>query len=263
MADFTLTIGVKPSPQYVVTALTLFVSLDCDASVIQYPIGLLENTETPSITYWLLQSYSNPTPWKTIKIKNIVYSDGLEFFLSDTLVKIPEAGATVYDFDITGQTVDTAIADLTVTKNNPIDLKSRTINFDVAIEDTNNVVGTYQSVQLTLKYLECPPTTPFEDITLTLLNNDNCYVAYQVDVNVPAEEERYVTIEQNDARTYYLGTTLPVTISSTTSWTLECDRVLDLLGPISSITLRVFLDATQSTSIGSYTLKRKNSGNVC
>lgn len=260
MANFTVNINAELTPQYTVTANKLFKEDDCLVLNQEQDIGLIKTTNTYPI-YYLLTNYIDASSWKTLKIKNIVYSNTTGFYLSDTLVKIPEAGASIYDFNVTGQAVDLAINNLTLTYDTLTLIQNETITFDLAIENLASFIGDYTSVLITLKYSECVPTLPIFNITTGTLNEGSCNTNQDVTVIVPPEGSRYVVIQNTG------GFGSPVI-----SETITSDKLYNLIidannatgtGTHSSVTLRVYESSGSTTSLASHLIQRDHNAVVC
>jgi len=262
MANFTVNIDAELTPQYTVTANKLYSEDDCAVLNEERALGLIKTTNTYDM-YYLLTDYIDASSWKTLKIKNIVYSNTTGFYLSDTLVKIPEAGATVYDFDITGQAVDIPIANLTVTFDTLTLTQNETIEFDLAIENLVPTIGAYTSVKITLKHVICAPVEPVVELTITNEDDTSCFTKADVNVKVPAEGSRYVTVTPDTA--YGAPTVAGTTITVNTTYNLIIDRATGGPGSpiLSRVILRVYEDSSQTTSIASHRISRTHGTAVC
>jgi len=263
MADFSINISKKSTPEYTVTANTLF---DIDGCITplttEYPVGLIQNTATLTPEYYLLSAYTDASSWKTLKIKNVVYSNGLNFYLSDTSVKIPEAGATVYDFDVTGQAVDIAIPNFTVTTD-AYNLTSATITFDLAIENLASEIDAYTTVTIMASKTNC--ITPVSDLIVAMIQDDACGIQNDVNVFVPSEGERYVVVTSNDAFGSTSDTTAGETITTETMYSLIIDAS-DTGTPYSeysTVILLVYNNSSMSTLIDSWSITRNHQGIIC
>lgn len=259
MADFTVNIDAELTPQYTVTANKLYSESDCVQLDEEKSIGLIKTTNSFNY-YYLLTDYIDASSWKTLKIKNVVYSNPTGFYLSDTLVKIPEAGATVYDFDITGQAVDIAITDLTVTYDALNLVQNETITFDLAIENLVPTIGAYTSVTISIKHRTCPPTDPILDVVPVPVSDTNCILQVDVTVNVPPEGSRYVVVTPNDS--YGSPTVSGTTISTDTQYDMIITGDDSTTEIHSTVLLRVYESSSSTTSIDSYILIRDH-GNIC
>lgn len=261
MADFTVNIDAELTPQYTVTANKLYSETDCIQLDEELPIGLIKTTNSFNI-YYLLTDYIDASSWKTLKIKNVVYSNPTGFYLSDTLVKIPEAGATVYDFDITGQAVDIAIADLTVTYDALNLVQNETITFDLAIENLVPTIGAYTSVTISIKHSTCPPVGPINELTIVSIVDDNCTLQDNVTVHVPPEGSRYVTVIPADGFGSPTVSGETITEDKTYNLIIAAD-IVGTLGDYSAVILRVFESISSTTSLDSHSITRKHIGTIC
>ena len=265
MAGFTVNIGAQIVEKYVVTANALFSAKDCVVPTDkEHTIGLIENTLVLSPAYHLLTGYSDASSWKTLKIKNIVYSHPTTVYLSDTLTKIPEAGATVYDFNITGQAVDIAIPNLTMTYNNYTPVQNATITFDLAIENLALEVGLYTTVTLLINYVQCAPVSQ-GDLIIAIIADNTCSIQHSVNVIVPLESTRFVVVSSIDNFGITSDTTTGETISVDTLYNLEIDasNTGEPYSVLSQVSLKVYNDSGMSVLIDSHIITREHQGNIC
>jgi hypothetical protein len=262
MADFNVTINAQVVDEYVVNASASFPADSCSTLSSEEPVGLLQDTATLTPTYYMLTSYSDVSSWKTLKIKNVVYSHPTTVYLSDTLVKIPEAGATVYSFDVTGQPLDDAIADFTVTFDSYTPVGNATITFDLAIENLASEIGSYTTVTILAEFQKC--VTPPVDILLVVIQDDSCGLETSANVIVPAEGERYVILTANDAYGATSSTTAGETIVTDTLYQMIIDADDGGVPSIySTVLIQVYNNSGLSVLIDSHQISRNHAGAIC
>jgi len=264
MASFDININAQVIDEYVINPSKVFNASTCSNPLdTEWTIGLIEDTYVADPTYHLLTSYSDASSWKTLKIKNVVYSHPLNVYLSDTLVKIPEAGATVYDFDVTGQAVDIAIPNLTFTYDNYSPSGNATVTFDLAIENLASEVGSYTSVTILAEYSKCP-SIPVADLLITTISDDGCGIEDTATVTPPAEGERYVVVTANDVYGNGSDTTAGETITTSTDYTLFIDA--STAGSVihySTVIIQVYNNSSMSVLLDSHQISRNHAGIIC
>lgn len=265
MADFAITINSQPTTSdYVVTASSVFKADSCIAVIdSETPIGLLQNTATTTPEYYMLSSYTDASAWKTLKIKNVVYSHPTNVYLSDTLVKIPEAGGTVYDFVITGQAVDIAIPNLTLTMDTYTPTGSATITFDLAIQNQLDQIGNYTSVTLQIDKKRC--IIPLEEILISSVASNTCEIRDIATVIPPIEGERYVVLEANDIfGSEGSSVTAGETITVSTNYTLWINASdVGVPDTYSNVIIKVYNNSSMAILLSSYQIDRAHQGIIC
>jgi hypothetical protein len=266
MADFTINIGAGVIDEYIANSSHAYTEDDCSTINRSYTIGLLKDTNTGVDWYYILDSYTNVQPWKTLKIKNISYSNPTGFYMEDLVTKIPEAGATPYDIDVLGVALDAFIPNFTFQIDNILVSQDESITFDLAVEDLNNDIGGYQRVTINLLHETCSTGGIQEDMTVTDIFDTSCIREVEVEVYVPPEGTRYVEASALDVWSSVFGGVLPETISVTTTYTLQINAETVGVKPFSnhsSITLTMKANAASSTIIAAATISKFHRGLVC
>jgi hypothetical protein len=261
MANFNINILQQKGSDYTVVTRHIFQREDCDILNDTQPIGLIETTNNPSLIYLLL-GYTNPSfPWQTVTIRNLQYTDQANFYLRENAAQIPP-GAGLYTIDVTGQAGSQQIGDFEVVMDGlDLTIQDPSILFEVAITDTNNTIGDYFPVSITIQINECSEKVPFEDLIIGLPIETQCSSTQTVEVQVPAEESRRVVITPSDG---FGNPVIDENISGGS--TLYNLSVLgDNNGALittSSVTLDVFIDGVNSP-IATHTLSREHIGTLC
>lgn len=261
MASFNINIESQPIDMYTIPTNIGINGYDsCDTINASLPIGIVEETNTTGI-YYLLNSWNQIDPWKTLRIKNIDYSDTLGFYLKHNGSKLPEVGETEYTIDITGLSADEAIATFFIEMDLLSMISLEYINFEISIDDINDVNGGVRSSRIVLNYNECDIVVPTKPVKVTPVTDNSCKLEVDVNVIVPAEGSRYVTIV---ADSVYGSPTISETITESKTYRLTIDAAnTGVLTVVSTVLLRVFDSVSSSTSIGSAIIIREHSTTIC
>lgn len=261
MASFNINISAQILPTYSIPqGIPLFGFDDCVLITNSITIALIESIKT-SKDLFLLNSYTDVVAYKTLHIRNIVYSNGTQLYLEHNGVKIAVAGAIPYSIDITGLAADTDIPNFVI-KMNSLDLvQDESIQFEMAIENINNVVGEYITQNIFVPHNVCKQIPAPKEINAVLILDTTCITKYDVTVFVPPEGSRYVTVSPSDSFGG-LATTETITQNKTYSLILDASNV-GINSFTSTIILRVYENSNSTLSIDSFQSERDHTGNIC
>lgn len=263
MANFTLNINGQVDDGYLPIRYIITEEENCAVINKTIPLGVLESFNEPDIIF-LLQSWARGVSWKTFKIKDIVYSNGTDFYLEDGGVLIPEAGSTPYDINVTGIGTSLPITDFLLKFNNLDLTQNETINFKLAVVDLNDIEGNYYPVTISLQKIECTPE-PIPNYVTTLVTDDDCSTVVDIVIAVPPEEERKVIIVPSDS---FGSPTINEVINTSTApnvYTLTITGSENGVGTptLSSILVKIYADAVSGLVIDTFFLERPHLGFNC
>lgn len=263
MADFTLNIEAKIDDGYLPIRYIVVEEENCSIINKEISFGVLESFNAPDIIF-LLQSWTRGVSWKTLRIKNIAYSNSSEFYLEHNNVYIPEAGDTYYEVGVTGIGSSLPITDFLL-KFNGLDLtQNETITFNLAVVDLNDVVGSYKPVTISLQMIECIPD-PIPNYVTTIVTDDDCSTVVDIAIAVPPEEERKVIIVPSDS---FGSPTVNEVIDTSTApnvytLTITGSEVGVGTATSSSILVKIYADAVSGVVIDTFLLERTHLGFNC
>jgi hypothetical protein len=267
MASFDININSKPVLPYTPNFITLTRS-NCTALNQSIPLGMARTQENPGIEF-LLYTYNTgiAAPWKTLHIRNLSYTNGTNFYLEYNGIKLVPLGdplADVIAIDVTGVAIDAIIPLFTLELDNIVNTsQTMSMNFSFAITDTNDVQypATISSATLTIN--ECPPLTQTKPFTLDSTQDFNCFSSAGVTVKVPSEETRHVKIVSSDSFSNFFPS-FQETISADKLYFLQIDADKTTgTGTRSTIRIEIRYNSGSANLLGSYTLERRHSGNIC
>lgn len=267
MANFNININSKPVVPYTPNFINITRS-NCNTLIESIPVGMARSQENPG-TEFLLYTYNNgvAAPWKTLYIRNLSYTNGTNFYLKYNGVKLEPLGdplADIIAIDVTGVAIDAIIPLLTIELDNISNTNSNmSINFSFAITDTNDTAFDPTITSATLIINKCPPISPSKPLDVQSTQDQNCFSSAGINVLVPAEETRHVKIVSSDSYSNYFPS-FEETISATKLYTLQIDADKTTGSNINStVRLEIRYNSGSSNLIGSYTLQRRHSGNIC
>jgi hypothetical protein len=266
MANFTLNINGQVDDGYLPIRYIITEEEDCAIINKTIPLGVLESFNEPDIIF-LLQSWGRGVSWKTFKIKDIVYSNGTDFYLEDGGVLIPEAGSTPYDINVTGIGTSLPITDFLLKFNNLDLTQNETINFKLAVVDLNDVEGNYYPVTISLQRIKCP-TPPVANYVAFITADTDCTTTCDITIACPDEEQRRVEISFTGTPGYQtvdlVATPVDEIITTPTVYQLAitADRSIGT-SFTSNILVEIFPDATFPIALDSYILTRQHNSTLC
>lgn len=255
MAVFEMTVVEQPEILYTSGDLA-FSKEDCSALNENIELGFTEIGAINDIEY-LLSTYTGIGALN-LKIKDIVYSNDLGMYLDVSGTKLTAGSGTPVTISVSGLTAGDPVVGFTVKLFNLNLVQNETITFNLAIEDTNNVIGEYISVTIFLEYLTCLVVADTFIIRVDSTVVDGCESVTVLTVQVPPGGSRYVDISSDTPDT----TDVTETITVDKQYTLLIKGIIGTNTEDENVVITV-KDAIGGVNLGGYNLKRFHTGIDC
>jgi len=264
MANFNININAVPNIPFVPTQYKIRQE-SCLTGVTGIPIGIVNDTNTPGINF-IFSEYTGALGWKTLNISNITYTEPTFFNLAyngATLTPNIDPDLIVQSINVLNVATNESIPLFFANYDNNLADRNASIGFDIEIIDTNDVSLGKVRVGIVFLYVECIPPSSKSPVITNSTVITSCSTTVEVTVKVPAESSRYVSKVVSDGFGSVTGT-LPATITEDTTYTMTIEgSTSGVISEYSSVQLLVKEVATSSLFLGSKTINRNHSGNIC